>query len=938
MSLNLNKTDSVNNSNSPVIKATSSPEKLIERKILDRSVVRKYFDTTGISQLTGEPPGRLNLVIVRELLDNSLDTCDERYAKKGIKDVNVEFCVEKNSNGFLKIIVKDNGYGWSDEKIAILKDFTHDHSSRTLYKYPTRGLIGHAWKLIIGIVYAIAKECHISYDESPITIISKGKRHDINIEYDGNEPQITIKSSSGVEDNGWASIVSVMLPPYPTEGSDWLDDAFYLDIKDRYLCFNPHANITFKGLKSPEGTTYQKLGDANLEFREFIDTFTECQFNERIIAEAKKDKDKRTNDFAREIRYFSTYDAEATGFPSLLSDFSPEDRSKLYSTMLAHVESTGNRASSTLLIPLSLGKRNLYNRMSAIFPTDFSPLIKGFSGYKQILEKKGYQKIPYLVEVAVTLNSFGSRCIYFGINRSPKLSHNTLNQGYYGESRTNIYYTIKGESLTGVGIEGILEKNGIFKKDGVSVVIHLICPNMPYLDQDKKQINVTYFMSSIGKAVYEASHFYKSLKKKLDLVSEDRTGNLCIAQGTMTQKKAVFEVLPEAVDIVSSNDKYPYSVRNLWYKLREIFIKDRGWTDLVPTYKSYFTPTLVEQFRREYPNGEEILKGMRKEDSGELQEPRKDSVTLVSTESVENYEVPEWKYNKVLFIEKRGFKDLLIENGFHDKYDVAVVAGRGESSFDACKLLKKVEKAVERTGQKITLFCAHDADIYGLGIYLTLKNGSKNNPKHNLEIVDLGLTIKDAKAHGLIPERVPWPKKKDKDIEIADKIKTEMPEELRDMEGGKDKEGNKILNRIELNAFTPEDFLIWLREKLEEHGVKEKVRPPDEVVKEETTQALENSLTENIKNQVWVALGGEEEFVNALKLRLKEKWCRIGNDLDTIDVSMEMDKKLSEFPTEGWDDIIKEQVNKKIGADFENKEVKNEIQNSLIKALTDKKF
>ncbi len=95
-------------------------------------------------------------------------------------------------------------------------------------------------------------------------------------------------------------------------------------------------------------------------------------------------------------------------------------------------------------------------------------------------------------------------------------------------------------------------------------------------------------------------------------------------------------------------------------------------------FDPYFTPTLLEQFRREYSNGDEILKKMLKEASGELQEPREKSVMLIDTENVDDYELPAWKYNKILFIEKRGFKGILTENHFHDKFDVAVIAGRGE--------------------------------------------------------------------------------------------------------------------------------------------------------------------------------------------------------------------------------------------------------------------
>ncbi len=130
----------------------------------------------------------------------------------------------------------------------------------------------------------------------------------------------------------------------------------------------------------------------------------------------------------------------------------------------------------------------------------------------------------------------------------------------------------------------------------------------------------------------------------------------------------------------------------------------------------------------------------------------------------------------------------------------------------ARKMLKKLKKMAEESGQKMQLFTVHNADVYGLGISLTFKHGSQNDPEHKLEIVDLGLTIKDAEEWKLKPEKVPWQKNKDGHYtKISKKIGKYMPEELKEItDAGYDKDGNKLMNRIELNAFTPEKFLAWL--------------------------------------------------------------------------------------------------------------------------------
>ena len=47
-----------------------------------------------------------------------------------------------------------------------------------------------------------------------------------------------------------------------------------------------------------------------------------------------------------------------------------------------------------------------------------------------------------------------------------------------------------------------------------------------------------------------------------------------------------------------------------------------------------------------------------------------------------------------------------------------------------------------------------------------------------------------------------------------------------------------------------------------------------------------------------------------------------------------MDKRLAEFPVEGWDGIIKDEVENKIQYIFVNEETKTEISSTLMKALT----
>lgn len=911
--------------------ALPKPAQPTVRKMLSRDLLANYYSLNGLQQLTGEPSSSLNVVIPRDLLGNSVDICNELYQAKKIVGVKVELCVEKTPTGKVKVTVKDCGSGWDADSIAKITDLAHFYSSRSLYKYPTIGLVGHFWKLMPGAVDALGKACHATYDEKPIAIISKGKRYDFYVDYDGREPHLHMelpKTIPRAEQGGWSSIVSVTLPAYTAE---WLTDKPYKELLDQFALFLPHVHLYYKGFK--ETKEYPATGRVRLDFRESVFDLNEEDWVERTIAEGHMP----AKEFLQALRDCSTCKAYE-GFPENFDCFSYEERKSLRSKTLDWLCSQGKTATATVLTPLALGRENMMRRISLVYPS--FPLDESNSKYK-VRRGIGWQKgnpqgIPFLVEVAVAVTVKNQRSVNFAINYGPKSSLGCLNYVYSS--------IVKGKDLH--NILGVLEENGIKQDDGVSVSIHLLCPNVPYMDTGKTRIDVAPFASEIARAVYDASHFYKTLKKKLQQIRDDKVGDFNIGNGSATQKEKTFSLMEDAVDFSSTHGEFEFPVRNLWYVLRKMF-QDKGWRDLVPDYSPYFTPKLTEMYKREHPNGAEILKHMQKDVSGEFQEPRREAYLPVSTETVDSYQMPPWRFNKVLVIEKSGFNVVMTSNRFHDKLDCSVLSGQGEGSYDARKLLKKVQARAKETGQSIKVFSIHDADIYGLGIAVTFKHGSENDNNSNLEIVDLGLTIKEAERLGIEPELVPWAKNKDgKYRKIPAKINKHMNKEVWDMisqvdENGNrgwilDRDGNRLMKRVELNALTSKQFLDWLTAKLAEYGAREKVRPPDSVVKEETEKAVEEALADNIKRQVWNLLGGEDKLVETVKVKLKDRWKGTESDPDALDVSAEMDKQLSALPVEGWDDVVKNEVAKLIQLSFQDETVKDVVKDLVTGALAEK--
>jgi hypothetical protein len=121
---------------------------------------------------------------------------------------------------------------------------------------------------------------------------------------------------------------------------------------------------------------------------------------------------------------------------------------------------------------------------------------------------------------------------------------------------------------------------------------------------------------------------------------------------------------------------------------------------------------------------------------------------------------------------------------------------------------------IEGLSGRVKILVLHDFDKAGFSILGTLQRDTRRysfgSPP---EIVDLGLRLEDVKKWKLETER-------------ANHQGRNPQWNLRE-NGATEKEIEFLLHkRVELNAFTSEDFVTWLEEKLDDEGV-EKVIPDD---------------------------------------------------------------------------------------------------------------
>jgi hypothetical protein len=172
----------------------------------------------------------------------------------------------------------------------------------------------------------------------------------------------------------------------------------------------------------------------------------------------------------------------------------------------------------------------------------------------------------------------------------------------------------------------------------------------------------------------------------------------------------------------------------------------------------------------------------------------------------------------VLFIEKEGFAELFEQVQLAEKYDLAIMSTKGDSVVAARHLVDHLCNTY--TDVPVLLF--HDFDKKGVEIGRLLTEVSSEAEEdgrvryrfeNQVKFIDCGLWLPDVEEWGLEAEPCPFEGKFPAGT-WASKDEQEF------LWSGK---------RVELNAFTSEDFIAWIEAKLEEHGIK-KVIPDDETL------------------------------------------------------------------------------------------------------------
>jgi DNA topoisomerase VI subunit B len=278
-------------------KAKSEPK--LTRVAFRVSRLMEFCTKRELQNQTGHSADDWPLVVLKELMDNALDACEEAEIAPVIS-----IAVEDGS-----ITIQDNGGGIETKTIESILDYTIRVSSREAYVSPTRGAQGNALKCLVAMGYVLDREREdINNDAVGVTFIAtRGVKHRIEFRADHvtNQPRITHTTAPSPIHVGTKITIK-----WPAK-LEWIEDQFK-ELVESYVWFNPHLTLrgTWRGNKfidvAATNPSWEKWGPRYPTSAHWYDR---ARLQRYLSAHVARDRDlgqRRTvREFVAEFRGFS---------------------------------------------------------------------------------------------------------------------------------------------------------------------------------------------------------------------------------------------------------------------------------------------------------------------------------------------------------------------------------------------------------------------------------------------------------------------------------------------------------------------------------------------------------------------------------------------------------------------------------------------------------
>lgn len=454
-------------------KKPAKPAKKLTRVPFQVSRLAEFCSERELVNQTGHCVKDWPLVVLKELVDNALDECEEA----GIPPV-IDVTVSGD-----KITVTDNGRGIPAKTIASALDYSIRVSSREAYVSPTRGAQGNALKTILPMGYVL--DGSRGEDAAGETVIeAHGVAHCIGFAVDHIRQEPRIEHATEPSAVAAGTRITVTLPGLQRWDNPWTEkhrrDRF-TNLARSYAWLNPHLSlrVTWNGAIEVDVTASDPAWSKWLpSWPTSAHWYDKSRFRRYMAAHIAHRGDTTVRQFISELDGLSgtakqkAVLAETGASHVALHDFFGRTRANV--TNIAKLLESCKRHSKPVTPARlgTIGKSHLYQILEAAGgePATFTYTAK-------LADDDG---LPRVLEFAFGVHKEGlvagvsaGRLLVTGVNWSPGINNPFRQLGRNGE-----------------GLDAILSQVRADSSRPVIAVLHLACPRIAYTDRGKSAIVV----------------------------------------------------------------------------------------------------------------------------------------------------------------------------------------------------------------------------------------------------------------------------------------------------------------------------------------------------------------------------------------------------------------------------------------------------------------
>lgn len=419
-----------------------------------------YFSEKELVTQTGHGPQAWPLVVLKELLDNALDACEEAGTPP-----NINVKVTRDA-----ITVGDNGPGLPADTVKGVLDFSIRVSSREAYVAPDRGAQGNALKTIIAMPLVLDGE------KGEVEIAGSGTTHRIILRVDPIR-QVPVVNHEQTGDENAKSGTSVTVY-WPNSACSILADAksHFLQIASAYTYLNPHLTLTVAWMG--EQTRFHATAPDWAKWVPSRPTspqwYTQEQCERLIAAYVAHDQDAGQD---RTVREFIVEFAGLTGRVKQKAVLDETGLSRKKLSFLRNSEGLQHDIVTRLLGAMQQHSKPI--RPAALGIIGRAHLKQRFEDAGCEMKSFDYRKDEEVIDgvPCVTEAAFGwcpdaeRRRLITGVNFSPGIINPFRELGRFGQS-----------------LDTVLEKQRASHSEPVIFLLHAVCPSVSYTDRGKSAV------------------------------------------------------------------------------------------------------------------------------------------------------------------------------------------------------------------------------------------------------------------------------------------------------------------------------------------------------------------------------------------------------------------------------------------------------------------